>query len=88
MAPVTRMLPVQRSVAVRPSRGASICVHAVQTANQLRVPASVSLENLHPLPLNTHGIGKAGKEPPFIGKVSIQTLYGDYSKVVASAQQQ
>eukprot|EP00878_Enallax_costatus_P003594 GHUV01003808.1.p1 GENE.GHUV01003808.1~~GHUV01003808.1.p1 ORF type:complete len:352 (+),score=82.06 GHUV01003808.1:1450-2505(+) len=46
----------------------------------LRRPVSVDLEDLgknKTLPLNTHGVGKAGKQPPFIGKVvSIERLGG------------
>jgi hypothetical protein len=46
------------------------------TTQELRLPVSVDLEGTI-LPLNTHGIGKAGKNPPFTGKVlSIKRLGG------------
>lgn len=54
--------------------------NAVSTS--LRQPCKVNLEQLgrqegQSLPLNTHGIGKGGKQPPFIGKVvSIERLGG------------
>lgn len=32
----------------------------------IKQPVAVDLED-GPVPLNTHGVGKAGKEPPFVG---------------------
>jgi hypothetical protein len=42
----------------------------------LRKRVAVDLEG-GAIPLNTHGVGKAGKEPPFVGKVlSVERLGG------------
>lgn len=55
---------------------------AAAATSSLRVPSKVDLEHLgrganQEFPLNIHGVGKAGKQPPFKGKVvSVERLGG------------
>jgi hypothetical protein len=48
------------------------------SANKTLIRQPVTAPGLegNPLPLNTHGIGKAGKNPPFLGKVLSVTRLG------------
>ena len=60
----------------RPRRLKVVSNAVSSTSQELRRPISVDLEGTE-LPVNTHGIGKAGKNPPFTGKVlSIKRLGG------------
>lgn len=59
-----------------PSMAAAPTAAAPAPNKALKVPVAVDLENTE-LPINTHGVGKAGKQPPFKGRVvSIQDLGG------------